>query len=127
MASKRIIFAKNLQRVFEKSHLTRAQLADICEVSTASVGDWLNAKTLPRTEKVSIIAKALGVTETELMTDFENRDARRYQNREIEDLAKELYHNPEARTLYEEIARLSPENKQALTQIARTMNLSQKN
>lgn len=127
MASKRVIFARNLQRVFEKSHLTRAQLADICEVSTASVGDWLNAKTLPRLEKVSIIAKAMGVTEAELLTDFESLDTRRFDNREIADIAKELHDDPEARTLYEEISRLSPENKQALLQIARTMNLSQRN
>lgn len=69
------------------------------------------------------MAKALGVTETELLIDFENRDARRFQNRETEDLAKDLYHNPEAQELYEESARLSSENKRALMQITRTMSL----
>lgn len=127
MASKREIFARNFRAAFEKSHLTQVQLGDICSVSKATVNDWLNARTMPRLDKIGMIAKALGVTERDLLSVFEDQDESMYGNREVADLARELHGDPESRSLYEEISRLTPENKQALKQIVRTMNLSQKN
>ena len=127
MASKREIFARNFRAAFEKSHLNQVQLGDICFVSKATVNDWLNGRTIPRLEKVSMIANALGVTERDLLTGLDDQNERMYENREIAELARELYSDPESRSLYEEISRLTPENKQALKQIVRTMNLSQKN
>lgn len=127
MASKREIFAKNLRRVFESRPITRAQLADYCDVSLAAVGDWLNAKSVPRFEKISMIAKVLGVTEYDLISDFDNQDMRQYGAREIADIARELYEDPEARSLYEEIRALSPDNKKVVAQLVKTIYLSQKN
>ena len=127
MASKREIFARNFRTAFEKSHLNQVQLGDICSVSKATVNDWLNGRTMPRLEKIGMIARTLGVTERDLLTGLNDQDERMYGNREIADLARELYNDPESRSLYEEISRLTPENKQAVAQIVRTMNLSQKN
>lgn len=127
MASKREIFAKNFRSALEKSHLGITKLADICSVSKGTAGDWLSGRTMPRADKISMIAKALGVTEQELLNDFESRDERRNDTRGVMDIAQELLNDLESRKLYEGITKLSPENKQALAQIVRTMNLSQKN
>jgi len=127
MASKREIFARNFRAAFEKSHMNQVQLGDICSVSKATVNDWLNGRTLPRLEKIDMIAEALGVTERDLLTDFESQNERKYRNREVDDIAKELHDNPRARSLYEEICKLTPEDLQAAEHIIRTMNLSRKN
>ena len=79
---------------------------------------------MPRLEKIGMIAGLLGVTTQDLLNDFESQ---KKAPREIMDIARELYEDPASRKLYELIGSLSPENKQALIQIAQTMNLSQKN
>lgn len=124
MASKREIFAKNFRREFEKSPFNQVQFADRCSVSKATVGDWLYGRTMPRLEKIGMIAGLLGVTTQDLLTDFESQEK---APREIMDIARELYEDPASRKLYELCCSLSPENKQALIQIAQTMSLSQKN
>lgn len=110
MPTKREIFSRNLRRLVEKSHLNQVQLAELCSVSAGSFNDWCHARTYPRPEKMEHLAKALGVTVYDLITDFETPDARQKMAKSVEEIANELRENPDARELYTAIARLSADD-----------------
>lgn len=117
MATKREIFAQNLRKTIENSYLNQAQLAEICGVSKGSFSDWANGRSYPRPDKLETLARALGVSEYDLTTNFDNDDARVYMNKEVAKIAKDLYENPDARGLYEAIKRLDEPELRAMKQI----------
>ena len=128
MRSKREVFSENLQNAIEKSYYSQAQLAELCGVSRGSFGDWVHGRTFPRPEKLSLLAKALGVSEYDLTTDFENERDSYYENHEVASIANELFNDAEARAIYMAITRLEPADRAALKQIINSLgnkNLSE--
>ena len=57
----------NIKKYREKSGITQQQLAAILGVSQSTVAMWETNNSLPRTEKLPEIAKALGCTIDELL------------------------------------------------------------
>ena len=57
----------NIKKYREKSGITQQQLAAILKVSQSTVAMWETNNSLPRTEKLPEIAKALGCTIDELL------------------------------------------------------------
>ena len=117
MRSKRKVFSENLQNSIKNSYLSQAQLAELCGVSRGSFGDWVHGRTFPRPEKLSLLAKALGISEYDLTTDFESERDSYYENHEVANIANELFNDAEARAIYASIARLEPSDRAALKQI----------
>ena len=121
MRSKREVFSENLQNTIGKSYYSQAQLAELCGVSRGSFGDWVHGRTFPRPEKLSLLAKALGVSEYDLTTDFENERDSYYENHEVASIANELFNDAEARAIYTAITRLEPADRAALKQIINSL------
>ena len=117
MKTKREILPQNLKRLLASSYLQQAQLAEMCEVSRASLNDWVQGRTYPRPDKLAVLAKALNVNEYDLTTDTENGSQREIVNREVASIATHIYGDPEGRALYEAITELSPEDRMAIRQI----------
>lgn len=63
------------ERFRRKALISRAQLAEILEVSVATVGNWETGKSFPTTETMKRLARMYGVTVDELLrTDYPEND-----------------------------------------------------
>ena len=62
-------FGKRLRAFRKKSGLTQEQLADAIGVHLNSISWWENDKYSPNTQSIKALAKALGVSETDLLHD----------------------------------------------------------
>lgn len=110
MSTQREILSKNLQRLIERSPNIQSDLAEQCGVSKGTFNDWKSGRHYPRPEKLSLLARVLGVTEQDLTADYEEDDMRfksAYKNKEVFKIALELYQDPVARNLYKKISSLS--------------------
>lgn len=57
----------NIKKMREKKDITQQELATVLGVSQSTVAMWETNNSLPRTEKLPAIAKALGCTIDELL------------------------------------------------------------
>lgn len=62
-------FGERLKELRKKSGLTQEELADALSVSYMTIRRWENEKTTPRLEEIKALAKALGVSEADLLND----------------------------------------------------------
>ncbi len=60
-------FAANLQRISAQKQITQSDLARELDVTSQAVNQWYTGATTPRGRRLSQIAKALGVSEGELL------------------------------------------------------------
>lgn len=60
---------ERLRRLRKKSGLTQEDLADIVGVNHNAVSRWENDIDIPKTLKIKALAKALGVSEADLLND----------------------------------------------------------
>ncbi|MDR3190244.1 MAG: helix-turn-helix domain-containing protein [Lactobacillaceae bacterium] len=65
----KLIMGANIKRLLKKNRMTAAKLAEVVNVSTATISDWSNGKTYPRVDKVEVMAEFFGVSRSELVED----------------------------------------------------------
>ena len=95
----RQIFAKNLKIIIEQSHMNQAEVAQRLGVSKGTLCDYCHERSFPRPDKLSQLCEILGVSQYDLTTGNYSPD-NFVPNRELLDLAKDLYENSEARSTY---------------------------
>lgn len=108
--TEREIFARNLCAILNKSHIRPIDIANELEISKGTVRDYMTGRCFPRPDKLATLCKLLGVSQYDLTTDFHKEIDDFVPNREVLALAKEIYENPDARSLYLQIRALD-ENK----------------
>ena len=69
----RKIFADNLRRYSNDTHIAQVEIANRLKVSTATVSDWFNGKKYPRPEKMQKLADLFGVKVSDLQKDEAER------------------------------------------------------
>ena len=62
-------FGNRLRRLRKKAGLTQEQLAEAVSVNPITISWWENDKYLPKTQSIKALAKALGVSEADLLND----------------------------------------------------------
>ena len=62
-------FGNRLRALRKKSGLTQEELADALSVSYMTIRRWENEKTTPRMDDIKALAKALGVSEADLLNE----------------------------------------------------------
>ena len=62
-------FGNRLRALRKKSGLTQEQLAEAVGVNPITISWWENDKFLPKTQSIKALAKALGVSEADLLND----------------------------------------------------------
>lgn len=62
-------FGNRLRALRKKSGLTQEQLAETVGVNPITISWWENDKFLPKTQSIKALAKALGVSEADLLND----------------------------------------------------------
>ncbi len=64
----------NIKKAREKAGLTQQELADKLSVGQSTVAMWETDNSLPRADKLPALAKFLGCTIDELLSDVEGRE-----------------------------------------------------
>ena len=121
MKTEREIFAENLTKLIEKSHLNKARIAAELGVSRGTMSDYTNAKAYPRPSKMAKLCEILGVSQYDLTTSHYQEEETFVPNREILSIANEIYENPEARKIYLAIKGLSENEIQAVNALLTTL------
>lgn len=77
------VFAQNLQYQLDKHSKRQVDLAAELGVSSATTSDWLNAKKMPRMDKISHIAEWLGCELSDLLQvqDGVDKDTEQFRAR----------------------------------------------
>lgn len=65
----RKIFARNLRYYMRRDKITGIALAKYMEVSSATVSDWMNAKKMPRVDKLKSLSHFFHIDMTDLTED----------------------------------------------------------
>lgn len=105
----RELFAKNLQHFLDSKNKTRVDLAQELGVSSATTSDWLNAKKLPRINKIKHISQWLGISISSLL---ENNPS--YSEDDFRQWMHEKYG-----TLFDMYDKASPEERKKIEDIVR--------
>ena len=67
-------FGDRLRALRKKSGLTQEQLAEAIGVNPITISWWGNDKYLPKTQSIKALAKALGVSEADLLNEPQKQD-----------------------------------------------------
>lgn len=86
--------------------MTQAQIAEKMGVSRGTFSDYLTCKAYPRPEKMKRLSEILGVSHIDLTTEGQSFEGPGQLNSELINIAKDLYENPDARSLYTAIRTL---------------------
>ena len=71
--SNNYIFSKNLKLFITKSGRDRKEVAEDLEIPYSTLTDWINGKKYPRIDNIEKIAKYFGVSKSNLIEDFEEK------------------------------------------------------
>jgi len=63
------IFANNLKRLMSRKNVSATELSARLHVSNSSVSDWVNAKKIPRMDKIETLAMIFGVQKSDLIEE----------------------------------------------------------
>lgn len=69
------IFAENLKRKMKESGKTRKDICDTLGFSYFTVTDWVNAKKMPRMDKVEKLANYFGCLKSDLIEEKQKQSA----------------------------------------------------
>lgn len=68
------IFAMNLNRLMEKKDVKAVDISNALGLSYMTVSDWVNGKSIPRMDKMEMLAYYFDVSKAELI-EVQNKDA----------------------------------------------------
>lgn len=114
-----LIFAKNLKRYMEKYELTQVELASRLDVSTVTIYNWLNGIKIPRMDKVDAMCKIFNCSREDMITDLDNVQEGYYNDTEVQQLAQEVYENPELKLVFNATRGMSVEDIQTVVRMIR--------
>ena len=103
------IFSENLQHYLKKSGKTQAQVAADLGVSKGTFSDWSNGKVFPRMDKIEMLSEYFGIKKSDLVEE-RSEENEYFLNKEVAEMAQELYDNPDARALFSASRKLSKED-----------------
>lgn len=63
------IFAKNLRNQMDLKQKNSSDICELLSVSRSTVSDWLNAKKMPRMDKVEILANFFHILKSDLIEE----------------------------------------------------------
>ncbi len=79
-------------------------------VPASTMSDWKNGRSVPKVEKLKLIADYFGVTLDYLVTGKETEHEPYYKDEESRELADFLFQNPQYKTLFSAVRDIPPED-----------------
>jgi transcriptional regulator with XRE-family HTH domain len=96
----------------DKLHLKDAEIAKMSGVSKSTFSDWKAGRYIPKTEKLTKIANAMGVT----LDYFTGQDSAEtyYINEDTAKVAQKIFENKDLRMLFDAVEDATPQDLLAL-------------
>ena len=109
------IFAENLKYYMKLHNKNQADLINDLGFNKSSVSTWCNGTSLPRMDKVDILAKYFDINRSDLIEDKDTEHKQSYYlNPETSRIAQKIYDNKELSVLFDAAQDAAPEDLQAL-------------
>ena len=110
-------FCKNLRKYMEINGQSQAELCRYMGVSSATVSDWCNGVKMPRSNKLSAIAKWLGIELSVLLGEKDDPNTGYYVDDYVRDLARFLHQNPEYRVAFDATRKVKAEDLETVINV----------
>ena len=109
------VFSNRLRFYLDKYEITQAELAEKLGVGITSVYNWRNGIKTPRMDKIDAMCDLFDCKRSDLIEDKADPDLndQYYLNDETRQIAREVFENPELRTLFSVARDISPEHLKA--------------
>ena len=103
------VFAENLTHYINKSGKKAVDIAASIGVSKGTFSDWKNGKSIPRTDKFDALCEYFNCSRADLL-EPRREENEWFINREVQQIAEELYADSDRRALFSASRKLSKED-----------------
>ncbi len=110
LVENKTVFARNLRKYIQVNNVLKIDVARAAKVSSGTISDWLSERSYPRMDKIQRIAEFFHIEKSDLIEEHPS-DFQYSISRPAVELYNELIEDPEAVEIYQDIKKLSPENR----------------
>ena len=104
------IFSRNLNSYIDNSGKTQLEIANSIGVSPQTFNTWCKGIAIPRMGKVQALADYFHINKSDLIEDKSTTEKYYYTNKETQQLAQEIFDNPDLKMLFDTTRDCSPED-----------------
>jgi transcriptional regulator with XRE-family HTH domain len=104
------IFSRNLNSYIDNSGKTQLEIANSIGVSPQTFNTWCKGIAIPRMGKVQALADYFHINKSDLIEDKSSSEPSYYTNKETQQLAQEIFDNPDLKILFDTTKDCSPED-----------------
>lgn len=104
------IMSKNIKYYMELNNKTRNDMCEALGVKYTTFTDWVNGNVYPRIDKIELMANYFGIEKSDLIEDKSSSEPSYYTNKETQQLAQEIFDNPDLKILFDTTKDCSPED-----------------
>ncbi len=104
------IFSRNLNSYIDNSGKTQLEIANSIGVSPQTFNTWCKGIAIPRMGKVRALADYFHINKSDLIEDKSTTEKSYYTNKETQQLAQEIFDNPDLKMLFDTTRDCSPED-----------------
>jgi transcriptional regulator with XRE-family HTH domain len=104
------IMSKNIKHYMELNNKTRNDMCEALGVKYTTFTDWVNGNVYPRIDKIELMANYFGIEKSDLIEDKSTTEESYYTNKETQQLAQEIFDNPDLKMLFDTTRDCSPED-----------------
>ena len=115
------IFATNLKRQMALHGKSRREICEALDFSYYTFSDWVNGKKYPRMDKVEMLANYFGILKSDLIEEKNVDDYIKEKPVEMAELHVEMIMDEDFVEMFEDFKKLTPEAKQMVKKIVRSM------
>lgn len=102
------IMSKNIKHYMELNNKTRNDMCEALGVKYTTFTDWVNGNVYPRIDKIELMANYFGIEKSDLIEDKSTTEESYYTNKETQQLAQEIFDNPDLKMLFDTTRDCSP-------------------
>ena len=95
------IFSRNLNSYIDNSGKTQLEIANSIGVSPQTFNTWCKGIAIPRMGKVQALADYFHINKSDLIEDKSTTEKSYYTNKETQQLAQEIFDNPDLKMLFD--------------------------
>lgn len=106
-----------LRRAMDLKGITQVELSEKTGIPKSSINQYLSGYAKPKDERVSLLAQALGVTESWLIGYGDSESDHYYTSTEVRELANRIYQDDNLRILFDAAKDVSADEIKAVVNI----------
>ncbi len=110
LVENKTVFASNLRHYIQLNNVLKIEVARAARVSSGTISDWLSERSYPRMDKIQRLAEFFHIEKSDLIEEH-SLENQYHISRSATNLFNELMEDSEALSIYQDIKKLSPENR----------------